>query len=264
MPTTTPPPNQPSPRPDLTVRARGSGRPIVLVHGTAPPVWGELADRLAAGATVIDYDRRGWCGTPGEARSLSDHARDLAELLGRLPAPAVVVGWSIGGVIALETAALTPERVHALVLLEPPLHAKRHPTFAMFRGVVGGILLGKLGAAKVGARAFYRWAFRRRSGEHDFLRHPHLAEASMAQARAVTRELALGTGEHLGPDDLARVRCPVVLLTGDESVAAFEAATNRIAAALPQARVTRVERSGHALQLDRPDAVASAALAMIA
>ena len=44
--------------------------------------------------------------------------------------PATVVGWSGGGVIALDLAASDPDRVAALVLAEPAVHLLTHPTLA--------------------------------------------------------------------------------------------------------------------------------------
>ena len=79
---------------------------------------------------VIAYDRRGFARSSAAPRGvLADQARDAAELLEALGAsPATVVGWSAGGVIALDLAASYPERVASLVLAEPAVHLFTHPT----------------------------------------------------------------------------------------------------------------------------------------
>ncbi len=52
---------------------------------------------------------------------LQDFAADNAQFLGQLSAPAVLVGHSIGGVIALMLAARCPDRVKALIIEDVPL-----------------------------------------------------------------------------------------------------------------------------------------------
>lgn len=133
---------------------------VLLIHGTAPATWGEVPARLAA-HRVIAYDRRGFEGGP-LAHDLSEHARDAADRIGVVPA--VVVGWSIGGVIALELACRRPDLVRALVLLEPPFRAKRRPRPAMVRAIAGATVLGKRGRPQDGAERFLRWAMARRDG----------------------------------------------------------------------------------------------------
>lgn len=244
-----------------------SGRaPALLIHGTAPAAWGELPVLLAdAGHRALAYDRRGF-GTSDVARatSLTEHAYDAAAELERLGTPAVVVGWSIGGVVALEVAACRPELVAGLVLLEPPLHAKRHPTPSMLGALAGAILLGRAGRHERAARRFLRWALGRRSGGCDLDRMPSEWHARLAagDAAAVTHELGLGTGEHLSTGTLASIDCPVTVLAGTDSAPPFAAAAGRIGRLVAQAEVVAVEGSGHAVQLDAPARVVAAVSAM--
>jgi 3-oxoadipate enol-lactonase len=78
------------------------------------PQWRPLAE---AGYRVVRCDFRGFGDTPAPDRRYSD-AEDVAELLGALGAgPAVLIGSSYGGGVALETAARWPELVGALALL---------------------------------------------------------------------------------------------------------------------------------------------------
>ena len=196
---------------ELDYEEHGSGPPVLLVHGTAARVWGDLPDRLAACGRAIHYDRRSFGrSTHPPLADLAGHRRDAAALLDALDAaPAVVVGWSIGGVLALDLAVADPAKVRGLVLIEPPLHAKRRPTPRMARAVVGGQLLGRLGRPKAGAETFLRWALRRRAGNGDLERIPPEWRAAMlANAAAIVRELAAGTGEHIPPEGLAGVRVP--------------------------------------------------------
>ena len=94
---------------------------VALVHGSMDRstsfarVRGYLAD-----LHVVTYDRRGYHRSTGArpAGSLDDHVDDLLEILA--DRPAVVVGHSLGGVLALMAAVRAPEVVRAVLAYEPP------------------------------------------------------------------------------------------------------------------------------------------------
>ncbi|MGH3757462.1 hypothetical protein [Actinophytocola sp.] len=65
-----------------------------------------------------------------------------------------------------------PDLVTALVLEEPPLHAKRHMTFRMARTMVKAQLLRRIRGPEVGAEVFFRWAIRYTTGGCAFERFP--------------------------------------------------------------------------------------------
>jgi pimeloyl-ACP methyl ester carboxylesterase len=246
---------------ELTPTITGAGAPILLIHGTAASLWGALPARLAHHGTVLVYDRRGFGGAPGPAgTSLTTHADDAASLLERhADGPAVVVGWSIGGVIALELAVRRPELVRALVLVEPPLHAKRHPRPRMVAAIAGAQLLRRLRGEPAGARHFLNWALRSTRGPSGLARlSTEDRAAALANAGAIVRELEQGTGEHLASAELAHVGVPVELLIGALSDGAFSAAGRRIAEHVPGTNLTQVAGSAHTPQLDAPDAVVAA------
>jgi pimeloyl-ACP methyl ester carboxylesterase len=84
-----------------------------------------VADALADAFCVITYDRRGNSRCPRPAgwtqTSLAEQADAAAALLAALgQAPAVVVGTSAGGSIALELALRHPHAVRAAIVHEPP------------------------------------------------------------------------------------------------------------------------------------------------
>lgn len=111
------------------VGAPASARPLLLLTGFA--MTGEGWDRrflrgLNAGRRLVVMENRGMGAAaglpPGEPVDLAVMARDAARLLEHLGiAKADVLGWSMGGGVALELALARPERVAALALYAPPL-----------------------------------------------------------------------------------------------------------------------------------------------
>ncbi|WP_306031205.1 3-oxoadipate enol-lactonase [Stappia sp. MMSF_3263] len=86
--------------------------------GTDFRIWDEVVARLPADWGVLRYDTAGHGLSPsGGAMSIDDHAGDLAALLEAFDIDtAVVVGLSVGGLIAQSLALSRPERVAGLVL----------------------------------------------------------------------------------------------------------------------------------------------------
>jgi esterase len=103
----------------------GSGDPIVCIHGTGSSAafWADAAEELAMHGRAIVYDRRGCFRSERPdpyvttVRQQTDDAAALIDALGA--APAIVNGRSYGGAVALDLAFRYPDRVRALVLLEP-------------------------------------------------------------------------------------------------------------------------------------------------
>ncbi|EGX57325.1 alpha/beta hydrolase fold protein [Streptomyces zinciresistens K42] len=105
----------------------GAGHPVVLLHGSGPgatgmtnfaPNIGPLAERFR----VIAVDMPGWGESDTQTDETGrDHVRVLVGLLDRLGIDrAALVGNSMGGVTAVSTAVLHPERVSHLVTMGTP------------------------------------------------------------------------------------------------------------------------------------------------
>jgi len=112
----------------LHVRELGSGTPIVLVHGIFPgnmATWYlTVAPTLGQRHRVVLYDFRGhgYSARAASGFDIATMARDLEAVLEEyVGEPAVVAGYSYGGVVALQCALRRPDLVRKLVLVEAPL-----------------------------------------------------------------------------------------------------------------------------------------------
>ena len=98
---------------------------IVLVHGSLDRSAGmlKLSRRLDGEFYVSRYDRRGYGRSiphPGPF-GMDEQVADLVAVVSSAPAPAVVVGHSFGGDVALATAARHPHLLAGVIVYEPPL-----------------------------------------------------------------------------------------------------------------------------------------------
>jgi pimeloyl-ACP methyl ester carboxylesterase len=117
----------------LYYEEHGSGEPLVLWHGGfgAAELMAPIVPALAAGRRVIAVDLQGHGHTGDIDRPLRPElmADDIAALIAHLGLErADVMGYSLGGTVALRTAIQHPDRVRRLVVVSVPFRRNgSHP-----------------------------------------------------------------------------------------------------------------------------------------
>jgi pimeloyl-ACP methyl ester carboxylesterase len=123
----------------------GSGDPpLLLVHGwgTDRSLWGPLRDRACKSHQVLSVDLRGFgqSDAPAQDYTIAGHSDDLAFLVDHLGLQRpVVIGHSMGGLVALDFAGRHADRARAAVILEamvaaaPPVLAGLFPMLEQVR-----------------------------------------------------------------------------------------------------------------------------------
>lgn len=226
----------------LYYEEHGSGDPIVLIHGTSSSalVWGAAVDELAEIGRVITYDRRGCTRSerpePYDVTAVADHADDAHRLLQALGAePAVVVGRSYGGCVALDLALRHRESVRALVLLEAVLSGLSAAADTWGASIAESVerTAAHLGVDSVG-EAFIREVL----GEWERLPE-QLREMFTANGPAILAELR-GGDLVAESTQLAELTAPTLLVSASESAEAFRDVTRALALAIPGARTAQV------------------------
>ncbi|MCK1733277.1 alpha/beta fold hydrolase [Bradyrhizobium sp. 138] len=119
-------------RASLATDVAGEGTAVVFLHANVCDrrMWRAQFDELSATHMAVGYDRRGF----GETRAEPEDFSALADLVAVLEAtagdrPAILVGCSLGGRIALDAAIRHPSRVRALVLIAPNVAGAPDPTY---------------------------------------------------------------------------------------------------------------------------------------
>lgn len=96
----------------------GAGPACVLLHGWGlhGGVWEDVAQGLAADhrVTRIDLPGHGHSAPPADGATLEDFAAAVAEAL---PPRCRLIGWSLGGMVALRLAADRPDLIERLILV---------------------------------------------------------------------------------------------------------------------------------------------------
>ena len=102
---------------------RGSGEPVVLLHGafmSIPGNWAGWIDELSKTRKVIAVEMQGHGRSADIAREFSNenHADDVAALIRYLELPrADLIGYSMGGGVAMQVAVRHPDQVRRVVVM---------------------------------------------------------------------------------------------------------------------------------------------------
>jgi pimeloyl-ACP methyl ester carboxylesterase len=117
----------------------GAGQPVVMIHGWTcdGSDWAWLSTALAGQYRVIVPDLRGHGrSAEGDGYLPEDFASDIADLLQHLEVTgAIVVGHSLGGIVASVLAIAHPSLVQRLVLVDPSYGADADAVGRMIPGI---------------------------------------------------------------------------------------------------------------------------------
>jgi pimeloyl-ACP methyl ester carboxylesterase len=217
---------------------RGSGRPLVLLHGggsTAQTSFGALMPRLAAGHRVIAPEQQGHGHTADRDRpfSFEQMADDTDALLGQLGVrDADVIGFSAGGMVALQLALRHPERVRRLVLCS---------SFYAHTGLAPALRAGFEHASASDMPPALLEAYRAAAPKPDL---PHF----------VGKSVALMTGFPDMPESTLRaMKVPTLVMAGDRDVIVPEHSV-RMAQLIPGAQLAILPGSAHGTYLGAAEA----------
>jgi pimeloyl-ACP methyl ester carboxylesterase len=248
----------------LACAERGSGSPVLFIHGTGSNsgTFEPVLEHIPGTVRAITYDRRGYGSSEGPpARRLGEHAQDAAALLEALDArPATVVGSSSGGVLALRLAVARPDLVSALVLMEPVYQAALVPSPSTAAAICRVMLRWALRRDPEGAALrYYRWATRYAGGGNQFDAYPEeWQRVALSDARTALREVVQAMVPGPGSSAVRRIARPTSVLIGDAGLPVFHEASRRALRAVPQAREVTVPGAAHFVYSDEPAVCAAA------
>jgi pimeloyl-ACP methyl ester carboxylesterase len=178
-----------------------------------------------------------------------------ARVLAEAPERFALAGLSMGGYLAQEIMRQAPERVMRLALLDTSARADTPERLAIRRDLIA---LAHKGEFKgITPRMLPQWL------HPDHLADTGLARTIMEMTQRVGRDAYLRQMQAImerpdGREDLRRIRVPTLVLCGREDKATPLALHEEIAALVPGAVLTVIERCGHLSTLEQPEAVNAA------
>jgi 2-succinyl-6-hydroxy-2,4-cyclohexadiene-1-carboxylate synthase len=227
----------------------GSGSRLVLLHGFGQTCrcWGPVAARLAGRHEVVRLDLPGHGGSGAVAADLPATGRLVAEAGGA----AILVGYSMGGRMALHAATEAPETVRALVLVgaTPGIEDDAARTERRERDEA---LAARIRAEGVGWFVDWWLAQPMFAGLPTAARFEDERRRNSAEGLSRSLELA-GTGSQRPLwSALPGFEVPVLVMAGEDD-ARYAAIARRMAAEIgANADVALVPGAGHSAHLEQP------------
>ena len=248
----------------LHIESTGHGPPIVLLHGWAmhSGLWGPLVPRLAKRFRVHAVDLPGHGYSTGSSPfTLDGVGAALAAAFAAEETPLTVLGWSLGGLVAMRWALAEPARVGriALVSTSPRFVAGDDWPHAMSRESLVRFGDELHVAWKLTVQRFL--ALQMQGSEH--------ARAALAASRGQLfargepspRMLAGALAEILSADlrsEVHRIAQPALVISGARDTLTPPGAGRWLAAHLPAGHFREIAGAAHAPFLSHPDAFDSA------
>lgn len=235
----------------------GRSRPrVLLLHGIGggAAIWGDAGSGTVAALAAAGWDARaldlpGYGGAPGTT-SIAGFAEAVLQAAGE--APAVLVGHSMGGMVAQEVAAVAPARVAGLVLLctsaafGPPGGSWQ----AQFVAERLAPLEAGIGMAGMAERLVPGLVAPQAGTEPR-----RIATEVMSQVPEATyRQALVAIAAFDRREALARIAVPVLVVAAEHDRTAPPEVMRRMADRIPGAEVVCLPGAGHIANVERPQA----------
>ena len=257
---------QVAPELSLDVVDAGEGPLLLLIAGGFMDMdqWAPVADSLSASHRVVRYDQRGIgeSDQPTDGYTIEQFGQDAIDLLRALDAgPAVLVGNSLGGSVAMAAALLAPELVRGLALCASSAGPPGPPTppETMQRMMRGATLPVPQAATAMMDILFHT----------DFIdQHPDMLDAAIEKrSHGAPMMATLGPLQSALTFDplaaLSELDLPTLILHGEEDIVVLPDHAQLLADTIDGAQLEIAPNAGHALVVEQ-SAWVSASLAAFA
>jgi len=236
----------------LAYHVHGAGRPVMFLHpiGTCGAFWDPLVEGIQDRCRCITVDLRGHgdSDVPGERFTLNDLADDVIELL-RIESKndAVLVGCSLGGMVAQAVALKAPELLSGLVLADTGHRQTDESRKAVLQRAEDSLKGMPAMLPSTLARWFPAPFLALKGPEVEACRKWLLDDDPVVFSwgwQAIS-ELDFG-------DRIANIKTPTLVVRGSVDASSSRETMQAMATLLPQARYAEIEGAGHVAPLERP------------
>jgi pimeloyl-ACP methyl ester carboxylesterase len=242
----------------VDVREAGSGPALVLVHGYPldGAMWSGVARTLATRFRVLKPDLPGRGENPAAASGdIEGYADFLETLVKTLASPVGLAGFSMGGYVTLALLRRGPESIRAVALVDTRAEAddeegkkKRDEAIATVR---------EEGVAKIADSMVPRLLSEAALANRDLVERVRRVILRQ-KPETVASDLSAMRGRRDATDLLAGLGLPALVLVGENDTLTPPALSEKMAAAIPGAKLVTIPGAGHLTPMERPGAVAAA------
>lgn len=232
------------------------GSPLLVFSnslGTDFRIWRDVIVRFVGECAILTYDKRGHGLSELGATpyTMDDHIDDLEALLDHLnQKQAIIVGLSIGGLIAQGLYAKRPDLVRAMVLCDT---AHKIGNDELWNGRIEAV--DKDGIDCLADGIMERWFSKE---------YPQEQPASYAGYKAMlSRQLNAGYSASCAAirdtdftDDCANIEIPTLCVVGDQDGATPPALVAELAKLIPKSRFEVIKDAGHLPCIEKPEVLA--------
>ncbi|MEO0541051.1 MAG: alpha/beta hydrolase [Cyanobacteria bacterium P01_A01_bin.105] len=251
----------------LYTEIKGQGTPILCLHGHpgSGRSMGVFTEVLAENFCAIAPDLRGYGRSPTRAPfTMQEHLQDLDQLM-QDQSKFWILGWSLGGILAIEMALRHPNRVQGLILVATAARPRgNHPPIIWQDNLLTGIagLINCLSPAwpwnieQLGKRSLFRYLIR----QHTSYAYQKLARegaaAYLQTSRFATQALtqAIRQGYNQLPA-LSTIQAPCLMLSGEQDRHITATASRETANALLHCDLQQYADVAHLFPWEIPDQV---------
>ncbi|MPZ73596.1 MAG: alpha/beta fold hydrolase [Nitriliruptorales bacterium] len=231
---------------------------VTLVHGgmMGSAGWLDQARRLADRTRVLTFDLRGYgrSSKPRDGYTVTQFAADMLALWDALAiAESAVVGFSMGGFVAIETALRAPERVSALMLVGTADGLPAAAREGFLRRARELELTGTEAERAAHVDRVFSAGFR--------AAHPaFIRDYANAVADNDPRCLAAtfrGLAAFDRRDAVSHIACPVLVVCGERDAAIPPEHSRALAERIAGSRLVTIAGAGHTVHAEQPETFAA-------
>lgn len=244
------------------VHIEGNGQPVVLLHGFTgsamnwEPFFALFKDQFKV--IAIDLLGHGKTESPRDASryTMEETVEDLAELFSRLRIEkAILLGYSMGGRVALSFASTYPEQVEAMILesSSPGLQQEEERQQRRKNDAALAQFIEDQGIESFVQRwedisLFESQKSLPENRKHE-IRKQRLTNSSIGLANSLR---GMGTGSQPSWwDELHNLDFPILLLVGDKDLK-FCKIAEKMHETLPQSKKIKINDAGHTIHVEQP------------
>jgi pimeloyl-ACP methyl ester carboxylesterase len=220
--------HSPTPPFSLAVQQQGQGFPVLCLHGHpgSADCMRVFTDELSTHFWTIAPDLRGYGDSPVRSPfTMQDHLTDLEALLDQLKIEqCLILGWSLGGILAMELALRNPARFSGLILVATAAHPISNLPQPSTQELIFTLIAGGLNWLKPGWLWNIEWFGRRSLLKYLLTQHTSAAYRFLAKAggpatiktsRHAHNALNRALEQHYNHvPELATLDCPCLVLSG--------------------------------------------------